>query len=196
MRSAVKRYVSEAISAIEPSRYQQEPSYIAGLAGRLHGVAYNGKDARVVFESTVVADRGPGSAESWSGVDLAITASISDARSTIRKAILVQAKMGQVGDLAVADLTDLLEQIAQMKRPTRSPQVMEILEENGRRIPRMVSGNRLFDNEPYRGMDLEDYFVRRVLTTLDGDTRRHFVTGVQESRLTQLRVLAEVSRGK
>lgn len=129
MRSAVKRYVSEAIRAIEPSRYQQEPSYIAGLAGRLHGVAYDGKDARVSFESTVVGDRGPGSVESWSGVDLAITASISDARSTIRKAILVQAKLGQASNLAVDDLTRLLEQIGQMKQLTRSPQVMEILEE-------------------------------------------------------------------
>jgi hypothetical protein len=39
---------------------------------------------------------------------------------------------------------------------------------------------------------LPDYFVRRLLTTLDGDTRPRFVAAVQESRLKQLRVLASI----
>jgi hypothetical protein len=48
------------------------------------------------------------------------------------------------------------------------------------------------DDLPTVPVSLPDYFVRRVLTTLDGDTRPEFVNGVHEISLRQLRVIAEL----
>jgi hypothetical protein len=97
-----------------------------------------------------------------------------------------------VSGLGQRDLTDLYEQIDLMKQYTRSPQVMEIVEEDGVRIPRIVSGNRLFERQGYGSVELGDYLVRRVLPTLDGDTRGQFVEAVQDSQLTQLQMLAQL----
>ncbi len=63
---------------------------------------------------------------------------------------------------------------------------------DGQREPEVVSGVRIVEGLPSKPMSLPDYFVRRVLTTLDGDTRPDFVAGVQESSLKQLQVIARV----
>ena len=56
----------------------------------------------------------------------------------------------------------------------------------------MLSGTRVLAGKASRGLPLADYVVARITTTLDGDTRRTFVDAVQDSRLTQLRVHAEM----
>lgn len=190
IRDAVKRHISNAIEQLSPQRFRQEPGYTAALAARIEGVAYEAEDGSVKFVSTIVDDRGRKSAESWAGADLAITATISDQTRTIQKAIMVQAKLGALSELEPRERSKLLGQVRDMKRLTRSPKVMELPTSNGRRCPRIISGNRLLDNGPYRSMALEDYVVARVLTTLDGDTRALFVSAVQDSSLTQLKVTA------
>lgn len=193
IREAVKRHIGSAVDAVNPSRFKQEHAYTTALASQLEGTAYQGNEGSVVFESTVVDDRGRSSAESWSGADLAITATISDGRESIRKAILVQAKLGSLDQLANDEYERLLGQIQDMKRLTRAPKVMEIPDSNGTRVPQMVSGNRILAGARYRSFRLADYVVARVLTTLDGDTRPQFVNGVQDSALTQFRIRAELT---
>jgi hypothetical protein len=148
----------------------------------------------VQFSSTIIDDRGPGAAESWSGADLAITATISDGEATIRKAILIQAKLGKIDDLDTEKLERLRHQIRDMKKLTRSPKVMDIPEQDGVRTPRIISGTRILHNDPFRPFSLESYVVARVLTTLDGDTRGDFVESVQESRLTRLKIRADLTQ--
>jgi len=132
-------------------------------------------------------------AEQWSGADMAITATISNPNMEVKKAILVQAKLGAVERMEPRLRENLLEQIRRMKRLTRSPQIMEIPDVGGRRIPRILSANKVLAGDLPSGYDLSDYFVRRVLTTLDGDTRPDFVGGVSNSRLTSLRIFAKTT---
>jgi len=79
-----------------------------------------------------------------------------------------------------------------MRRLTRSPKVLLFRELDGRREPLMASGALIAKYGEAGTMSLPDYFVRRVLTTFDGDTRLEFVGGVQESSLKQVRVFAQV----
>ena len=77
-----------------------------------------------------------------------------------------------------------------MRNFTRSPKVILIRELDGRREPQVASGNLIAEGVPTEPLRLPDYFVRRVLTTFDGDTRPWFVEGVQESSLRKLHVSA------
>jgi hypothetical protein len=192
--SAVKEHVRRAIEAVDPTRYGQEANYTAALVSQLEGVAYQEQHGSVEFHSTVFDDRGPGSAESRYGADFAITATVSDGTTTIRKAILVQAKLGYLDDMSAADAAFLQSQIEEMKQLVDAPKVMEIPEDSGRRYPSMVSGNNGLDHEPYISMELPDYFTARVTTTLDGTTDASVVDTVQDSSLSRVDLIAKLRR--
>jgi hypothetical protein len=190
IREAVRAYVRSAVEHVEPTRYRQEPAYTSALLSRLQGTVYDGPDGSVVFRATNVDSIGRGAAERWSGADLAITADISREDLAIKKAILAQAKLGDFEELPVSERNRLADQIRNMRRLTPSPKVILIRDINGRREPEVRSGVRILEGLPTKPEPLADYFVRRVLTTLDGDTRPDFVAGVQDSSLKQLRVSA------
>src|SRR5437764_2764245 len=111
MRIAVQKHVEDAVRGVDPRRFGQEAPYVAALAHAIEGVAYDGTEGKVLFSSTVFDDRGRNSAERRLGADLAITAEIEREASHIRKAILVQAKLGPVNELPAARQTDLHDQI-------------------------------------------------------------------------------------
>ena len=192
IRKALKNHIEKAVSEIDMRRFHQEAPYTDALAAKLQGVVYDQNDGYVKIDSTVVNERGRGVAEKWSGADLVITASISDKIHKITKAILVQSKLGDIDKLNPNQKNKLRDQVQKMKRFTNSVKVMEIPEISGQRRPRIVSGHRVLADEPYTSYDLSDYFVRRILTTFDGDTRREFVDSVQDSGLTRLRVIANL----
>jgi hypothetical protein len=190
IREAVREHVRRAITDLDPKRFAQEPAYTAALLARLEGIAYNEDDGSVEFRATNVNSAGKGAAERWSGADLAITAEIRKGDLRVSKAILAQAKLGGLNDLSSRERGRLIGQILDMRRLTRSPKVVLLREIDGHREPEVASGVRIAQESPIVPMSLPDYFVRRILTTLDGDTRPDFVSGVQESSLNQLRVLA------
>lgn len=192
IRDAVREYVQRAVDGVEPARFRQEPAYTSALLGKLDGTAYEGRDGSVTFKSTNVDSIGKGAAERWSGADLAITAEISKGDLAVRKAILAQAKLGDLEDLPPGERDRLVGQIRDMRNLTNSPKVILIRELDGRREPVVASGRQISNGVPTERLSLPDYFVRRVLTTFDGDTRPYFVAGVQESSLRQLRVLASI----
>jgi hypothetical protein len=190
IREAVRAHVRRAIEELNPRRFVQEPAYTAALLARLEGTPYNGEDGSVVITATNVNSVGPGAAEHWSGADFAITATISKGDLSIRKAILGQAKLGGLTDLSARERGRMVGQIIDMRHLTHSPKVMLIHEIGDRREPVMASGTLIAKNIDTQELSLPDYFVRRILTTLDGDTRPFFVDGVEESSLQQLRVYA------
>lgn len=190
IRRALKKHIEKAISGTDMKSYLQEPAYTAALARSLEGTVYDGKDGYVRIKSTIVNAQGRGAAEKWSGADLAITASISEGSQGIRKAILIQSKIGGIEELSPSSRKMLKKQIRKMRNHTRSPKVMEIPVESGQRRPKIISGQRILGNKPYKSYELSDYFANRILTTFDGDTRREFVDAVQESKLTQLKLIA------
>lgn len=190
VRNAVKQYVDSKVRGVDPRRFNQEPQYCVALVHSLIGTVYEGTAGFVQFETTSFDDRGPNSAEHLFGADFAVTATISNKRDRLRKAILVQAKLGTIEEMAPSDLADLKEQIQKMRKVTRSPKVLEIVEVGGARQPRVISGNHILNDREYASVALGDYIVRRVLTTLDGETRPRVVDAVQDSSLMQLRVKA------
>jgi hypothetical protein len=190
IREAVRAYVRRAIEEVSPRRFAQEPSYTAALLARLDGTPYDEADGSVVITATNVNSVGPGAAERWSGADFAITATITKGDVSIKKAILAQAKLGGLAELTVRERERMVGQIVDMRSFTQSPKVMLIHEIGERREPIMTSGTRIAKNLDTQELSLPDYFVRRILTTLDGDTRPVFVAGVEESTLQQLRVYA------
>jgi hypothetical protein len=190
IREAVREHVRRAVTEVDPRRFAQEPAYTAALLARLEGIAYEEDDGFVGFKATNVNSVGKGAAERWSGADLAITAEIRKGDLSVSKAILAQAKLGGLNDLSSRERGRLIAQILDMRRLTRSPKVVLLREIDGHREPEVASGVHIAQESPTVPMPLPDYFVRRILTTLDGDTRPDFVSGVQESSLSQLRVLA------
>ena len=192
IRKAVRDHVQGAVAEVSPERFAQEPAYVAALLARLEGVAYQGSDGSVVFRATNINSIGRGAAEGWSGADFAITADIRRNDLTVIKAILAQAKLGGLEDLSASERGRLVGQIQNMRHLTRSPKVLLIRELDGRREPMVASGVRITEQAHTGALSLPDYFVRRILTTFDGDTRPDFVAGVQESSLKQLRVFASV----
>jgi hypothetical protein len=191
IKDAVRAYVRRAVLSISAQRFRQEPAYTAALIHALEGDAYNERDGLVSLRSTNIDSIGPGAAEGWSGADFAITATIRDARRSIEKAILVQAKLDDLDDLTVAEHARLIGQVRDMRNLTRAPKVMVAPLVNGIREPRMHSGNRIVEGARPRGQSLADYVVARIIPTFDGDTRPKFVAAVQEGTLAKLRVHAE-----
>jgi len=196
VRDAVRRYVKAAVASVDSRRYKQEHAYTSALAHALEGIAYPGPHGLVEFRSTVVDDRGRGAAEYWSGADLAITAIVSDGVQQVDKAILVQAKRGELSKLSPSKKKRAQEQVGNMKNLTNAPKLMDIPDDGTQSGPGIYSGNVYCAGGTPRRYELGDYFVNRVLTTLDGDTRPSFVAGVQDSALTQLKVIAQQKRGQ
>ena len=192
VQEAVRGHVRQAIERIRPESYRQEHSYSAALAGKLDGIVYEGEEGYVEFRSTVADDRGRGSAESWAGIDFVITASIRDEMQEIDKAIIFQAKKGLVENLPPGETDRLRRQVELMKRLTRSPKILEVPDGVTTRYPTVVSANRFQSSLLFRHLYLEDYFVQRVLTTLDGDTRPSFVDSVEESSFAALKITASI----
>lgn len=192
IREAVRAYVERAVAGVDPARFRQEPAYTAALLGRLDGIAYEGPDGSVELKATNVDSIARGAAERWSGADLAITADIRTGDIRVVKAILAQAKLGTLEELSSTERERLVGQIVDMRHFTRSPKVVMIRDIDGRREPLVASGTLIAANVQTQILPLSDYFVRRILTTLDGDTRGRFVAAVQESSLKQLRVDATV----
>jgi len=189
--AAVRQHISKAVDSVEPKRYGQEPAYIAALVHSLEGIVYEGPSGKIYFKSVVYSDRARNSAESIFGADVSITAEISDGHSFVRKAILVQSKMGEISKLSLKDKDFLRSQVTKMKKLTKAPKIMQITDMNGKRLIHVVSGNSFLKGVNYRLINLESYFVGRVLTTLDGCTNDVIVSNIQDSKLTQLRVLVD-----
>ncbi len=187
IREAVRAHVRQAVEQVSPARFEQEPAYIAALLARLDGVAYEQPDGSVIHSHKRQLNRTRGR-QGWSGADLAITAAIRGGDLSISKAILAQAKRGRLEDLPPREREVLDAQIRDMRRFTPSPKVILIHELGDRSELSSQVESALPKTYKLRSSLSRDYSVRRILTTLDGDTRPDFVGAVGESSLKQLRV--------
>jgi hypothetical protein len=194
IREAIRRHVRGAVEGIAASRFRQEPSYTSALLSRLEGTAYSGADGSVSFTATDIDSIGRNAAEKWSGADFAITARIAQDQKFVAKAILFQAKLGTLDSLTSREQERLIGQIEAMRGFTRSPKVLFAPENAAYREPYVASGTYISRGVSTESIPLAEYFVRRVLPTLDGDTRPPFVASVQDSQLAQLRVEARIIR--
>src|SRR5439155_23610336 len=114
VRQAIRRHFDDVVTALPPRQFQQEYDYTAALAGRLIGTAYDGADGHVEFTATIPTSAGSKSAESLFGADMAIFATLQQPAKEARKAILAQAKKGDIEALASEDRQRLEEQVRRM----------------------------------------------------------------------------------
>ncbi|GFO97862.1 hypothetical protein ig2599ANME_2073 [groundwater metagenome] len=190
VKEAVREHIKKAYDISRDSFYQ-ESAYTNAFFGRLKGIAYDGIYGKVEFYPTIVADRGPKSAEKKWGADFAITAVIEQDKKRLKKAILGQAKKGNIDSFSYSKKRNLLEQIRKIKNVTSAPKVLEIPDFEGG-IPMIRSGNSILNKEPpYIRMKFDDYIIGRVMICFEGDIRPEFVDAVRESRLSRLEIIAK-----
>lgn len=203
-RRAVRRHVAHALARLDPQRYWQEPAYVAALLARLDGVAYSGSEGRVELRSTIVADRGPNSAESRFGADFAIVARLRSGGEAVEKAVMAQAKKGSLRTLPQDELREFRRQCGKMAHTTEAVLGLEVpasssdtvlVREIGVRRPiRAIS----FGDEPPtpeiqigRPLELADYLCERLLPCDHGDHNPDFVRAIADSKLSSLEVIGE-----
>ena len=198
MRNAVIQHIDTAIQGVKPEGFQQEPAIVVALISRMIGVAYEGEFGSVEFRATSINDRGRGAAERKYGADFVITVDISDQEKSVSKAIVSQAKKGEISELSKKEKERLNDQIKRMINELgyERPQVMEILQYEGKYQPKMVSGTNYILGKPCNSRDLSAYFIDRVLTTKDGNTNPQFVKRVQVSSLPKLNTFVHINPGR
>lgn len=192
VREAMREHVRRAVERLDPSRYSQEPAYVAALVARLDGIVYDDRDARVEIIGTVVADRGRGSAEARSGADFAFTATLVQEERKTKKAVLGQAKRGPSEHLTSFEQDRLGKQCGKMLRSTAAAVVLNVPVHFGE-WPLV----RLLDQKGNYGpaFELADYLADFLLTCRHGDTRGDFVRSVMSSNLTGLHIMATDASG-
>lgn len=190
VKEAVRIHIKKAYD-ISLDSFYQEPAYIAAFLGRLEGTAYDGKYGKVEFYPTIVTDRGPKSAEKKWGTDFAIIAVLEQDNKRIEKAIIGQAKKGDIDSFSNSQERDLLEDIRKMKSATSAPKVLEIPDFEGG-TPTIRSGNAILNREPpYIRMKFENYITGRVMICFEGDIRMEFVNAVRQSKLLRLEIIGK-----
>jgi hypothetical protein len=214
----LSHYVSKAVARLDPARYRQEAAYVAALFARLDGVAYHRRDLTIEIKSTIVADRGPNSAESKWGADFGIVGRITTPRTSIEKGILGQAKRGSLMALPPNGREEFRRQVLRMTEATDAIVGLEVPEEiGGSPVIRIVEAANMFQGIPirksFRRLDfsidplvpreppvyLSDvipigrYIYAELLRCLHGDTNERFIRGLEDSSLTYLMVEARRS---
>ncbi|MCU8104869.1 hypothetical protein [Shewanella sp. SM101] len=184
----VKQYFLDACRRLNRVRFAQESAYVDALIGRLDGVLdFGNGNGYIEFTSTVVADRGPGSAESLYGADFAIVFKSTNVDKPINKAILSQAKNDTIDKMPKEEVTRLREQCMKMARFTNDYIVLEAPKVDGA-VPTIIIGTPSNQAWGKIRMGLDDYFLEFVLSCKHGDRRPDFIKGVASSKLSGLTV--------
>lgn len=202
-RRALRRHVYRAVERLDPIRYTQEPAYVAALLARLDGIAYTGDDGRIEMQSTIVADRGPNSAESKWGADFAIVGIFDGNDGRTEKGTLAQAKRGSLRELSSKTEGEFYHQCAQMAQATDAILGLEVPAQAGepvlareiqvRRSTRAIS----LDDRPWHSpkigvaRSLAVYLSDRFLLCLHGERDPNVVRHFQDSHLSRLEIRGE-----
>lgn len=189
MKAALRAHVETALERLDPDRYAQEPAYVAALLARLDGVVYEGSGCYLEIISTIVADRGPNSAESRWGADFAVIASVIVDGKRTRKAVLGQAKKADVENTVGESRPPRLQaQCEKMLSATSSAIVLRTPDMFGEQPRIEVLATQ--DEPGHSSIELADYLTDFLLACRHGDRRGSFIRGVSESHLSKLLIVA------
>jgi hypothetical protein len=191
MKDAMARYVTDALTRLNPTRYDQEPNFMAALLGKLDGVVYDGVDGRLELTCTSVNGIGPNAAEKRYGADFAFTASVQYQGQSYEKAVLGQAKKGPLSSITPKELRRLSDQTSTMRVYSDHYLVLHT-PRNGDEtvtIRRSVPSN---SENLHRPETLTDY-LEAMIRCSHGDLRKGFVESVAHSKLPMLRAVLRPS---
>lgn len=216
-KRAIRSHVDRAVSRLNPARYHQEPAYVGALFAKLDDVVFRGKELEIEILSTIVNDRGPGSAESIWGADFAVVAVLTTPGFVRKKAVLGQAKRGTLSRLTATDERRFVKQVRMMGQATWAIAGLEVPEtaDSGPlirivEIPR-VYGETWAAQSPLSRrkyeirlepkvehgdapillgppLDLSTWIADELIYCSHGDEDERFVSSVAESSLQRLQV--------
>lgn len=172
-----------ACSQLSRLSFQQEPAYVAALMGKLAGMDVSLGHSRL--QTSVVNDRGAGSAESEFGADFAI---ILESDRGVSKAILGQAKGVNIDKLPPLKKEDFFKQCEKMAKKTKHFIGLEVPMKSGA-LPTVRQGVWGPPVSILKQLALDDYLVDVFIACQHGDIRSNFVSAVKHSDLLQLRIM-------
>ena len=158
------------------------------LIGKLDGVVYDGPHGKLELIGVPADDRGRGAAESISGADFALTAVVEISGSKTTKAVLGQAKGGNIDHLRTDEKRRLTGQIRKMRERTKHYVIVETPQNESA----TVAVRRSKASDPrfrHPTQTLADY-LELMIACRHGDTRKGFTNAVMnDSSLSQLRAV-------
>lgn len=185
-RDALERYIKRA-TAVRPEAFSQEPDFVAAVLGRLEGTAWENEEgtATIRFRSTIATSRGPNSAERRTGADFAITLERISGSESVTKAVIGQAKRGNIRDLTAQRVAELIDQCLRMSKHTDSLLIMETPKDAEHLMVRVI---HVKDSQVQIGgrIGFSEYLIDRLNACNHGDMREGFVDGVRSSKLPAL----------
>jgi hypothetical protein len=189
-KARLSQLLNARLRQVDFSRYGNEPNFTPALIQELHGVVYEDDICTVIFEGAVMTSVSKYSAEWWAGADCSVVATISEGGiRTIKKATLIQSKIGKIEQLPSARKEQLIEQIRDMRALTNHPKVLEI-SKSPNEVPTVVSAVGILTRRRLQHQTFGDWVATRVLPTFDGDTRPPFVAAVLDAQLSKLKIYA------
>lgn len=166
LKEKFKELLHNTAKKIDRSSFQQEPHYTAAFFGKLHNeeIRVPGSDQFIKIECSASNDRGYGSAESKTGIDIGMIFSWEDETGNLfEKALLVQAKNNN------NKLDKNLESQCQKMLDITSNYIVFFCPDN-QKIPEICRSNTEppFWKEPL--INFDDYLINTVFACKDGDT--------------------------
>lgn len=167
LQDELRKLIKKASHLVGRDSFGQEPNYTAAFFGKLHGEhisSPNGKYVKLNF--SVSNDRGRGSAESKTGIDIGLVFQWEDEAGLVyEKALLIQAK-NYVEQLSASERSVLFEQCEKMSKYTDSFVVMDCPFDQT--VPNLYETKKpnILIKPP---LSLDEYLISRVFPCTVGD---------------------------
>lgn len=171
LKTGVKALFARAAKLINRDSFGQEPNYTGALFGKLHGESVEHDGTIITFEASITDDRGPGSPEFITGIDIGLVVTWVDENGELEKvkAVLIQAK-NHLYELPKKEAEGLDKQCEKMAALSNSYAVLDCPYDGS--IPTICQRNTTppphWDVDTKQ--DLVDYLIDVVMECHDGDT--------------------------
>lgn len=176
LKVGVKALFARAANLIDRESFEQEPNYTGAFFGKLHGESVEHEGIVIDFKTSITNDRGPGSAESITGIDIGLIVSWEDENGEVKKvkAVLLQAK-NHLYNMSKIDRENLNSQCEKMAKISDSYAVLDCPYDGS--IPTICQRNKT--PPPHWDIntkqDLADYLLDVVMECNDGDTNAEVI---------------------
>ncbi|WP_278356267.1 MULTISPECIES: hypothetical protein [Idiomarina] len=182
LKDLLKSLLLSTANKIDRVSFENEPNYVAGFFGKLHNETLTSSSGQFLkLTSSLSNDRGPGTAESITGIDFGMIFKWVDPDGEIvfEKAILAQAK-NHLFNLSNNEKFNLQSQCQKMSKLTSSYIAMDCPYNGSLPIICRSMGYPPFWDENNR-LNLSDYICDIVLECLEGDISDKVVNAARRS---------------
>ena len=180
VKLAVIKYIRDRTNTVTVRRFGQEHDYLSGILANLIGTVIDDGTYYISINTVRTSSSGPNSAESIYGADFSMIIEIHWEDDFVIKGIIGQSKKGYVTDLSKRDKQQLKNQLKKMRQLTSAPKIVELPTDNTETIYVLSGKQYLRDNPNIERLSLSSYFIRQILTCIEGDTNPEFIQKVSE----------------